>query len=351
MRTATNFFLGNLAFADLLVAIFCILQNMFHIVGSQGGSWIFGEIVCKLYVLILNLVPCAVIGILVCVSFEKYIAVLHPLLALKVLTPTLRGVMMLGIWFTATVVNLPYFFATKETVFEDLRYCSRNFDSFISVKAVVTTSFATWYFIPLVTMAFLYSRIGMTLEVRYSNGMNLFAQFKTTSEILIALLVDSANPTINIEVEALNGNASVSRHTSSDEHGNPHTMQSDVIEARKKVIRLLVAIVGVFAVFTLPYYLRMLYNGWADNQMCLNGIEVLAQPISCLLLFMSMAINPLLYAFMSNRFRNATRELLNCRSGSRKFTRTRTICSEVPDPTPVSRSPSLPMRNSLYQRT
>uniref|UniRef100_A0AC34G3W3 Uncharacterized protein n=1 Tax=Panagrolaimus sp. ES5 TaxID=591445 RepID=A0AC34G3W3_9BILA len=54
---------------------------------------------------------------------------------------------------------------------------------------------------------------------------------------------------------------------------------------------------------------------------------------------MSSGVNPLLYAFMSQRFREAVRDIASCRTGSpqRKYTRTRTFVSDIPE---VSRSPS-----------
>ena len=79
--------------------------------------------------------------------------------------------------------------------------------------------------------------------------------------------------------------------------------------------------------------------------MCNSTWYALVQPFSYLCLFMSSGVNPILYAFMSQRFREAVRDIANCRTGSqrRKHTRTRTFVSDIPE---VSRSPSLLRREN-----
>lgn len=142
MRTTTNFFLTNLAAADLLVATFCILQNAIHIFGTPNGHWPFGirilnsliliiflgDLMCKLYVTILHSAPCTSIGILICVSLEKYIAVLHPLLSNKILTTQLRIAMTVIIWLLAWGSNLPHFLSAKVLNFGKIAACSRGFN-------------------------------------------------------------------------------------------------------------------------------------------------------------------------------------------------------------------------------
>ncbi|XP_035670104.1 neuropeptide FF receptor 2-like [Branchiostoma floridae] len=45
LHTVTNFFIFNLAAADLLVALFCM---PFTLVNNILADWIFGDVVCKL---------------------------------------------------------------------------------------------------------------------------------------------------------------------------------------------------------------------------------------------------------------------------------------------------------------
>ncbi|CAJ0576531.1 unnamed protein product, partial [Mesorhabditis spiculigera] len=269
MRTPTNFFLANLAGADLLVALFCILQNMVHIVGYENGRWFFGEVICKIYLYVLHMVPCTSVGV----------------------------------WTISLIANFPYLRTAHLYTWGNVSACGRN-DTFRQ-DVLVITSFILWYLIPVLMMAFIYTRIGLVL---WKSGRGVSNRASTDSQV---------------------SNGGASWHMSSGRvivyQQNsllqvPDQDQRRVVdrrrgmkESRRKVIRLLFGIVLAFAVLTLPNHARLLHSTFSRSQTCLWHWTSLVQPMSYLLLFVSSTINPILYAFLSKRFRLAAQDVLRCR--------------------------------------
>ncbi|CAD6196951.1 unnamed protein product [Caenorhabditis auriculariae] len=318
MRTATNFFLANLAAADLLVAIFCILQNMIHIVGFDHGNWPLGELLCKMYLMVLHLVPCTSVGILVCVSLEKYIAVLHPLTAMKVLTNRLRMIVTIAIWMISLSLNLPFFFRAKLYTFHEHAACTRT-----PMPFWITMSFFIWYIIPLIVLGFIYSRIGVLLWTSGSRSVST----RQSSD---------SQGSAGVSWQMANGRIVVYKQESllqvPDERKKEPRRPKET-EGRRKVVRLLFAVVLSFALLTLPHHARLIHSSWSVSAHCSSDWTSLLQPFSYICLFVSSAINPILYAFLSRRFRNAVADILQCRKGvfsKISRSRNRTLVSDVP---------------------
>ncbi|CAJ0960235.1 unnamed protein product, partial [Mesorhabditis belari] len=307
MRTPTNFFLANLAGADLLVALFCILQNMIHIVGHENGNWFFGAAFCKAYLYVLHMVPCTSVGILMCVSIEKYIAVLHPLVALKTLTKRLRTMLAIGVWTISLIANFPFLKTAQLYTFDSKSFaCGRDHE--YSLELLVVVSFVLWYVIPVLTLAFIYTRIGLVL---WKSGEGISNRASTESQT-------SGNGGPGSSWYMSNGRVIVYQQNSllqvpDNDQRRATEKRREVRESRRKVIRLLFAIVLSFAVFTLPHHFRLLHSTFSKSHTCLWHWSHLFQPLSYLSLFFSSTINPILYAFLSKRFRAAAQDFLHCR--------------------------------------
>ena len=84
----------------------------------------------------------------------------------------------------------------------------------------------------------------------------------------------------------------------------------NALVARRRVIRLLIAVIVSFALCVIPYHIRFLWIEWSTPSLSFG--ETLLPPITFLLYYFNSGLNPILYAFLSDNFRRSLKEVLCC---------------------------------------
>ncbi|KAH8273816.1 hypothetical protein KR044_001151 [Drosophila immigrans] len=172
LRSITNFFLANLAFADFCVGLFCVLQNLsIYLI----DSWVFGEFLCRMYQFVHSLSYTASIFILVVICMERYFAIVHPITCKQILTATRLRMVIVTVWITSAVYSTPKFVFSKtiknihtEDGLEE-EICVLDREMFNS-KLLDMINFVLLYAMPLLVMTVLYSKIAIALW-RSSRGL------------------------------------------------------------------------------------------------------------------------------------------------------------------------------------
>ncbi len=92
--------------------------------------------------------------------------------------------------------------------------------------------------------------------------------------------------------------------------GRGASRTAQALLARRKVVRLLIAVIVSFATCVLPYHVRVLWQTWGNPH--LSFWTALLPPITFLIFYLNSGLNPILYAFLSDNFRRSLREALLC---------------------------------------
>ncbi|XP_034935648.1 trissin receptor-like [Chelonus insularis] len=283
MRGITNFFLANLAVADLCVGIFCVYQTLTNYLMS---SWPLGDFLCKAYMFVYALSYTASIMILVLVCVERYLAIIHPIKCKSMLTRSRLRAIVVIVWILAAVYASPRF-VYVETISNVLNsgtvdiICAANMEKH-NKKVLDAINLIFLYLIPLFLMSCLYTRIAVGL---WKSG----AAFNAPG-----LVARTRNGTVN-HVRASSRN---------------------VLRARRGVIRMLIAVVVMFAVCNLPQQARILWRHWDPNYDRSSDFSTIFTVSTFLISYINSCLNPLLYAFLSHNFRKAMCELFVCRTRS-----------------------------------
>ena len=96
--------------------------------------------------------------------------------------------------------------------------------------------------------------------------------------------------------------------------------------ARRRVIRLLLAVIFSFAMCVLPYHIRSMWMTWSTNH-TFSFAQNLIPPVVFVIYFCNSGLNPILYAFLSANFKKCLREVVTCTENRRQQNMKSSFCS------------------------
>ncbi|XP_070543746.1 galanin receptor type 1-like [Ptychodera flava] len=251
LRTTPNYFIATLAFADLLASVCTIVKIV--VMRYPIPSGVVRALYCKFVLsdVFFWVTVTASVFLLVGITVERYFAVVYPFLYQKWFTTSVSAAIIALSWFLAFIFN----------VFAPITYnmvgnwCIMVWPSFAYMQFTGTAIFLLTYLLPMVFMIFAY--VSMFKHVR------------------VDILPANATP---------------------PQTSNP----------RRKLIQMLCIVASAFFICWTPNQWLFLFanNGaYVDFQSWYYEATVLiAVSNSCL--------NPFIYAFRSQKFRKAIRQLL-----------------------------------------
>ncbi|XP_014089790.3 neuropeptide SIFamide receptor [Bactrocera oleae] len=270
MRTVTNYFIVNLAIADILVIVFCLPATL---MSNIFVPWMLGWLMCKTVPYIQGVSVAASVYSLIAVSLDRFIAIWWPL---KQMTKSRARFMILCIWLIALSSTIPWL------LYFDLVPAAESFPAapnlYLCQEVWPPGSNGNLYFLLA------------HLVACYLLPMSLI----TLCYVLIWIKVSTRSIP-----------------------GDSKDAQMDRMQQKSKVkvIKMLVAVVILFVLSWLPLYVifaRIKFGGELSNE----ESEVLYKvtPFAQWLGSSNSCINPILYAFFNKKYRRGFAAIIQSRS-------------------------------------
>ncbi|CAI5655789.1 unnamed protein product [Oreochromis niloticus] len=318
MRTVTNTFLLSLAVSDLMMAIFCM---PFNLIPSILKDFIFGAAMCKIVTYLMGISVSISTFSLVAIAIERYSAICNPLKSRVWQTRSHAYRVIAATWVLALIIMIPY------PIISHLESFPRRDNTTAHRcrhKWPVATAEQTWYILLLLV---LFAIPGVMMIVAY--GL-------ISRELYRGIQFEMGHKKDSSDVNGLTSTVSAG---SDDGDGcyvtavqRPHTMEMSAmaasgraikaerprsntseakLEAKKRVIRMLVVIVVLFFVCWMPLYCVNTWRAFDESSatQTLSGAPIAFIHLLC---YTSACVNPIIYCFMNTRFRKALLATFSC---------------------------------------
>ncbi|XP_015368899.1 PREDICTED: octopamine receptor-like isoform X1 [Diuraphis noxia] len=282
LRTVTNYFVTSLAVADWLVGTFVMpIAVVYHV----RGEWTFGSLICDIWVSLDVCLCTASILSLCAISIDRYFAITRPLrYSKKRRSKRLALLMILVVWLVSLVITCAPLFGwyDKERTITD--NCTYNQN-----PGYVVFSAMGSFFLPLIVVVYVYLKISCVIAERHNKLEALNGQKLKISRYSHESM---ERPSVEMdEIVRVSYNVSLRR-------GDDCRVS---LKRENKTAQTLSIVVGGFIACWLPFFIVYLITPYFLEYDILKEIMKWLTWLG----WINSAINPFIYAFVSQDFRMA----------------------------------------------
>ncbi|KFO82620.1 Substance-P receptor, partial [Cuculus canorus] len=251
MRTVTNYFLVNLAFAEASMSAFNTVVNFTYAIHNE---WYYGLLYCKFH----NFFPIAAVFAsiysMTAIALDRYMAIIHPLQPR--LSATATKVVIGIIWLLAFLLAFPQGYYSVMEELPGRLVCLVEWPEHSTNVYGKTYHFCMTiliYFLPLLVIGCAYTVVGITLWASEIPGDN------------------------------------------SDRY-------HEQVSAKRKVVKMMIIVVCTFALCWLPYHIYFTLQYFNPEWYLQKFIQQVYLAIMWLAMSSTM-YNPIIYCCLNDRFR------------------------------------------------
>ncbi|XP_063315881.1 alpha-1D adrenergic receptor [Pelobates fuscus] len=297
LQTVTNYFIINLAIADLLLSTTVL---PFSATLEVLGFWAFGRIFCDIWAAVDVLCCTASIMSLCIISIDRYVGVKYSLKYPTIMTEKKAVVILLLLWISSMVISIGPLLGWKEPPPPDDSKCSITEEP---GYALFSSLFS--FYLPLLVILVMYFRVYIVAR-RTTKSLEAGVKKERNKSMEVVLRIHCRS--------VLEDSSSSARNKGGHNFRSSLSVRLLKFSREKKAAKTLAIVVGVFILCWLPFFLVLPLGSFFPF---LKPSDSVFKVIFWLGYFNS-CVNPIIYPCSSKEFKRAFIRLLRCQCRRRR---------------------------------